>query len=32
MRVEPFYTTMEEGWEGCVGWERDNVPAVEAVW
>jgi hypothetical protein len=31
-RVEPFSTTMEEGWEGCGRWERDNVSTVEVVW
>jgi hypothetical protein len=31
-RVESFLTMMEEGWEGCGGWELDNVSVVEVVW
>jgi hypothetical protein len=31
-RLEPFPTTIEEGWEEWRGWERESVPAVGVVW
>jgi hypothetical protein len=31
-RVEPFPTTIEDGWEEREGWERESVPAVGVVW
>jgi hypothetical protein len=31
-RVEPLPTTMEEGCEGCGGWEWSNELVVGVVW
>jgi hypothetical protein len=31
-RVEPLPTTMEEGCEGCGGWEWNNELVVGVVW